>query len=96
MKSYEKLLLYKTISNLQCERVCVPPWAFGKSAICRQNLTYSFFPLAAHTSNMTNILLRKTLAKYFDIYFVAQTKWVKLPKLTTRNSTVALNINVMI
>lgn len=80
MKSYEKLLLYKAIRNLEyvCVCVCVPlpPQAFRKSAICRQNLTYSFslspsLSLPQHLSNMTNILLQKTVAKYFDIYLVA-------------------------
>lgn len=37
MKSYEKLLLYKAIRNLQCERVyvCVCVWAETSSGLSK-------------------------------------------------------------
>lgn len=35
MKSYEKLLLYKAIRNLQCERVYVCVWAATSSGLSK-------------------------------------------------------------
>lgn len=70
-----------------CMCVCglKPPRAFWKSAICRQNLTYSFFPLAALVKYDEHFIAKDTCQIFWHIQeFGGLSKWLILPNYPPR------------